>query len=116
MVVRFSARFLLPALAVCFLLPTSGHAQMFQPTRTTQIQIEYREPMPANGDLSALRMKIYAEVQKDCDAAAQAFQSHCSVANISFNDIANNNGQPPTGVIARAQLMLTNDQKPNPPN
>src|ERR1700735_4436060 len=108
---RFVLRLALPALGFCLLLPSGGHAQMFQPTRTTQIQIEYREPIPADGDMSALRTKIYGEVQKDCDAAGKAFQARCSVANISFNDIVTGNGQPPTGVIARAQLMLANDPK-----
>jgi hypothetical protein len=37
------------------LLPTSGHAQFYQPTHNTSIQIEYREPIPANGDMTALR-------------------------------------------------------------
>jgi hypothetical protein len=96
------------ALAFCFYEPNVGSAQMFQPTRTTQIQIEYREPMPADGDMSALRMKIYAEVQKDCDAASKAFQARCTVANISFNDAVMGNAQPPTGVIARANLTLAN--------
>lgn len=91
--------------------PFASKAQMFGPTRTTSIQIEYREPMPADGDMSAIRTKIYAEVQKDCDAAAKAFQEQCSVSNISFNDMAMN-GQPPQGVIARAQLSLTPDTKP----
>jgi len=89
------------------LLPTSGHAQFYQPTHNTSIQIEYREPIPANGDMTALRQHIYGEIQKDCDAAAKAFRTECSVVNISFNDIAMGSGLPPQGVIARAQLVLT---------
>lgn len=91
--------------------PFASKAQIFAPTRTTSIQIEYREPMPADGDMGAVRTKIYAEVQKDCDAAAKAFQEQCSVNSISFNDMAMN-GQPPQGVIARAQLSLTPAAKP----
>jgi hypothetical protein len=98
------------ALLVTF--PLSSRAQMFGPTRNTTIQIEYREPMPADGDMGALRMKIYAQVQKDCDSAAKAFQEHCAVNSINFNDIVQMNGQPPQGVIAHAQLSLTPETKP----
>lgn len=108
-------RVIVPAAAVGALLvmfPLASKAQMFGPVRNTTIQIEYREPMPADGDMGALRTKIYAQVQKDCDAAAQAFQQHCSVNSISFNDIAPMNGQPPQGVIAHAQLSLVPDAKP----
>ncbi|HEX3971514.1 MAG TPA: hypothetical protein VHX19_09325 [Stellaceae bacterium] len=98
------------ALLVTF--PLSSQAQMFGPTRNTTIQIEYREPMPADGDMGALRTKIYVEVQKDCDAAAKAFQEHCAVNSINFNDIVQMNGQPPQGVIAHAQLSLTPETKP----
>ena len=107
------SKLIVSGLAACTLLvfPVAGKAQIYAPTRTTTIQIEYREPIPADGNMAALRTKIYAEVQTDCDNAAKAFQEKCSISSISFNDVGVN-GQPPQGVIARAQLSLTPDAKP----
>ncbi len=110
MIGRIVSAVALGALLVTF--PWASKAQMFGPTRNTTIQIEYREPMPADGDMGALRTRIYGQVQKDCDAAAKAFQEHCAVNSINFNDIVSMNGQPPQGVIAHAQLSLTPDTKP----
>ncbi len=76
----------------------------------TDIGIEYREPLPADGDMGALRIKVYAEVQKDCDAAAKAFQEHCSVSSINFADMPMNG--LPQEVVAHAQLSLAPDAKP----
>jgi len=101
------------AFSASLLVPLSASAQFVQPgARTTTIQIEYHEPVPADGDLAAVRIKIYAQVQKDCDEAAKAFQMRCTVNSLNFNDPRNVGMQTPFVVVAHAQLTLFGETKP----
>jgi hypothetical protein len=100
------------ALATTLVLPPSASAQAIQGTRTTTIQIEYHEPVPVDGDRGAVRTKIYAQVQKDCEEAAKAFQMRCTVNSLSFSDPRNAGMQTPFVAIAHAQLTLFGEAKP----
>ena len=109
---RNVASAVLLALAMCVLFSASGSAQLVPATRTTTIQIEYHEPFPIDGDMSAVRSEIYAQVQKDCEEAAKAFQMRCTVNSLNFNDPRNVGMQGPSFVIAHAQLTLFGEIKP----
>lgn len=99
-------------LSASLLVPAGGMAQLVPPgTRMTTIQIEYHEPVPADGDMGAVRTKIYAQVQKDCEEAAKAFQMRCAVNSLNFNDPRNVGMQTPYLVVAHAQLTLFAEPK-----
>lgn len=99
-------------LSTSVMLPPSAFAQLIPATRTTTIQIEYHEPIPLDGDMSAVRSKIYAQVQKDCEEASKAFQMRCTVNSLNFNDPRNVGMQAPSIVVAHAQLTLFGETKP----
>ena len=86
--------------------------------QTTQIQIQYHEPVPPGGDEAQIRAKIYAEIQRDCDAATKAFGRPCVVNQVNFNDMNNGAGMVPgapgTMLNASVNLSLT-DPSPKQP-
>ena len=105
------------AVSAALVFPVSGSAQLVPPgTRTTSIQIEYHEPVPIDGDMGAVRVKIYAQVQKDCEEAAKAFQMRCTVNSLNFNDPRNVGMQTPFVVVAHAQLTLFAEAKSTGPS
>ena len=54
------------------------------------IQLQYREPILDNGDLSQTRQKILQNAEKDCEAAAKPLGRHCVINNMNFGN--NNSG------------------------
>jgi hypothetical protein len=88
-------------------IPTSP-AQPAMPT--TNIDVEYRETLADSG-ADAARNKIYAQVQKDCDAAAASFHKTCAVGDIRFTDQARMTTPGAPVLIAHAQLRLS-DRSP----
>jgi hypothetical protein len=111
MIRRVLAGAALLAIPMCSLFPVSGWSQNLPGSRMTTIQIEYHEALPADGDMSAVRSKIYAQVQKDCEEAGKAFQMRCAVNSMNFNDPRSVMGQMPNIVVAHAQLTLFSDSK-----
>jgi hypothetical protein len=81
-----------------------------------QLNFQYREAIPPNGDLSAPRAAILTDAEKDCDAAQKAFGLTCVIGNIQFNNPGmgfNYGNQPaPNTVSANVNMMLM-PQKPN---
>jgi len=69
--------------AACFVLLMQAIAAHAQENSAT-IQLQYREAIPASGDLKPLRAKILAQAEKDCEAAAAAMGRHCRINNINF--------------------------------
>lgn len=76
-----------------------------RPPNTTLIEIDYREPV-SGGDQNAARNRIYAEVQKDCDAAAAQFHKTCTVGQVAFDRSMQGNSADVSTLHARAQLRL----------
>jgi hypothetical protein len=61
--------------------------------------------------MSAVRNKIYAQVQKDCEGAAKAFQKQCMVNALTFNDPRGEDSEGPSIVSGHAELTLYGDNK-----
>ncbi len=73
---------------------------------TTVIEIEYREPV-TGGDPSGARDRIYAQVQKDCDAAAAQFHKTCSVGRVAFDENPRGSSVDRPMLLGHAELRLT---------
>jgi hypothetical protein len=69
------------------------------------IEIEYREPV-TGGDQNGARNRIYAQVQKDCDAAAGKFHKTCSVGRVAFDENPRGGSVDRPTLLAHAQLRL----------
>jgi hypothetical protein len=69
------------------------------------IEIEYREPV-TGGDQNGARNRIYAQVQKDCDAAARKFHKTCSVGRVAFDENPRGGSADRPTLLAHAQLRL----------
>ncbi len=73
---------------------------------SAQVNLQFHEPLPANGDTNAARAAVLADAEKACDALTKALNLPCSINNIQFN-----NGGPfgfmPMGA-ASANMMNAN--------
>lgn len=74
-------------------------------TDTMVIAIEYREPV-TSGNQNDARNRIYAQVQKDCDAAAAQFHKSCSVGRVAFDENPRGGSVDRPILLAHAQLRL----------
>lgn len=77
-----------------------------RPANMTLIEIDYREPI-SGGDQNAARDRVYAEVQKDCDAAAAQFHKSCSVGQVAFDWSAPGSSADSSILHVHARLRLT---------
>jgi len=56
----------------------------FQQNMKATAQFHYQEPIPSGADLAAARAKIMAQVEKDCETFAKAFNRQCNITMINF--------------------------------
>jgi hypothetical protein len=105
-------RFLSLTASCCILILTTitAHAE----ENSANLQLQYREAIPENGDLKPLRAKFLAQAEKDCEAAAIAMGRHCRINSINFNWNRSYRGDPEGKFLSAgvsASLVL-DDTKP----
>lgn len=68
--------------ALPLVISNTGMAQL--PDQQMHIQLQYHEVVIAGSDPSQIRLKIYQQIQKDCQLAAKAFSRKCIINQISI--------------------------------
>ncbi len=73
-----------------------------------ELNFQYHEAIPPNGDLSVPRAAILSDAEKDCAAAQKAFGLTCVIGNIQFNGggMGYGNQAPPNTVSAGVNMQL----------
>ncbi len=103
-------------LSVAIVAIASG-ASAQQGVQPPTLQLHYQEPIPVNGDMTAARAKIMAQIESDCATAAKALGRQCMVNNVNFNDWRMQH--PAAGAFtlnATAQVSLTEAPKLEAPS
>jgi hypothetical protein len=81
-----------------------------------ELNFQYRESIPANGDLSVPRAAILSDAEKDCQAAQKTFGLTCVIGDIRFDggggQFNYGNQAPPNALSANVNMQLV-PQKPN---
>jgi hypothetical protein len=98
-------RLLIVLAAVLGLLPRVAVAQTVA-QQPTQVQLQYHELVPADGDSTPVFLKIIEHIRRDCQLVGKAFGRKCVITNI--NIYANTNSGEIAGRMlnANATIML----------
>jgi hypothetical protein len=81
-------------------------------TGTIKVQLYYHEPLGDYRDADAARARIYAQAQRDCEAAGKSFQKRCVVNTVRVSAPEDEGGQIPPILTGHAELTLYPDDKP----
>lgn len=65
----------------CLALPAAAQSALF----STQSSLQFREPIPANGDADQARSAVLSDAEKACAALEKALNLTCTITNIRFN-------------------------------
>jgi hypothetical protein len=70
------------------------------------VQLQYHEAVAAGSDPSQVRLKIYRQIQTDCQLAAKAFSRRCIINQISIYMNPNYTSNETPILNATANLVL----------
>src|SRR6202051_3805663 len=65
----------------CLAFPAVAQTSLAQ----AQVNLQFREPIPANGDISTARSAVLTDAEQSCAALQKAFNLPCSINTIQFN-------------------------------
>lgn len=80
-------------------------------TGAMTIHLDYHEPLPHDGDMVAVRNKIFAQAREDCEAAGKSFGMRCTITSVTVSAPEDMDGQITPVASGHAQLTLYPDGK-----
>jgi hypothetical protein len=86
--------------SLCFVLPAAAQSTL----ATAQVNLQLREPIPADGGTAAAQTAVLSDAEKACAALSKALNLPCTINNIQFNT----NGGPFGYMAANAGTLNAN--------
>jgi len=80
------------------------------------IHLDYHEPLGDYRDVDAARARVYAQAQRDCEAAGKSFGKRCVINSVTISAPQDEDGQIPPIVSGHAELTLYPDDKATAPS
>ena len=94
--------------AVVLLLLLAPEAMAQGPAQQpTNIQIQYHEFVPADGDSTPVFLRIFDHIRKDCELVGKAFARKCTISQINIYTNPNNSGEMAGAKIVNATATMT---------